>query len=121
MSSGGSPSLSPSATGTRLPCLADAPVTNLGAECADMGPPFCIHSLRRLEAVKTTVTEAGVNLPYLTSQGLLHGQAEDTHADRGRQREGWPARDREAPRARLAILEEVRRTDEGRAPHRVAS
>ncbi len=41
--------------------------------------------------VKEALTAAGIDLPYPTSQVLLHDQTEETDGDRARQREGWPA------------------------------
>jgi small-conductance mechanosensitive channel len=54
-----------------------------------------------LSAVKTALTEHGIDLPFPTRQILFHDQTEETDGDRGRQREGWPGgRDRRGPRAR---------------------
>ena len=53
-----------------------------------------------IEAVKDALAEAGVDLPYPTSQMLFHDQTEETDGDRTRQREGWPAAGREPPRSR---------------------
>ena len=60
-----------------------------------------------LERVKPALQEAGVDLPFPTSQVLLHDQTEDTDGDRSGQREGWPARG-EDPRPRWRVLLESR-------------
>jgi hypothetical protein len=69
-----------------------------------------------VEAVKNALSEAGVDLPYPTSQVLFHAQTEETDVDRARQSEGWPARGREVPRSRFAVLEKAWRTDDWRTP-----
>lgn len=48
-----------------------------------------------LERIKNALMEAGVDLPFPTTQVLFHDQTEETDGDRVRQREGWP-RGREA-------------------------
>jgi small-conductance mechanosensitive channel len=55
-----------------------------------------------LSAVKRTLQSNGIDLPFPTTQVLLHDQTEETDGDRRRQREGWPAGPGEspAPRAR---------------------
>ena len=45
-----------------------------------------------LEALKSVLIEAGIDLPMPTQQVLFHDQTEETDGDRARQREGWPAR-----------------------------
>lgn len=53
-----------------------------------------------LIAVKYALTDAGIDLPYPTSQVLFHDQTEETDGDRHRQREGWPSRaDKKNPRS----------------------
>ena len=64
-----------------------------------------------LERVKPALQQAGVDLPFPTSQVLLHDQTEATDGDRSRQREGWPARG-EDPRARWRVLQEGADKDE---------
>jgi small conductance mechanosensitive channel len=44
-----------------------------------------------LAAVKKTLNENGIDLPYSTHQVLFHDQTEETDGDRSQQREGWPA------------------------------
>lgn len=43
-----------------------------------------------LERLKPALTEAGIDLPFPTSQVLFHDQTEATDGDRACQREGWP-------------------------------
>ncbi|MFL1463792.1 mechanosensitive ion channel family protein [Roseococcus sp. DSY-14] len=96
----------------------EALVTGLGAAGVDMVARFWIDPPRRrdavdaldgaIEAVKTALTEAGVDMPYPTSQVLFHDQTEETDGDRSRQREGWPAAGREVPRSRFAAAREDR-------------
>lgn len=47
---------------------------------------------RVLQAIKETLTDHGIDLPFPTYQVLLHNQTEDADGDRTRQREGWPAK-----------------------------
>ena len=44
-----------------------------------------------LVAIKQTLNEHGIDLPFATYQVLFHDQTEETDGDRTRQREGWPA------------------------------
>jgi small-conductance mechanosensitive channel len=53
---------------------------------------------RVIAAVRKALGEAGIDLPYPTRTVLLHDQTEDADGDRARQREGWPADGRSAPR-----------------------
>ena len=41
-----------------------------------------------------------IDLPYPTRQILFHDQTEETDGDRARQREGWPAGNKEVPKPR---------------------
>jgi small conductance mechanosensitive channel len=50
---------------------------------------------RVITLVKKNLTEAGIDLPFPTSQVLWHDQTESTDGDRSRQREGWPSREGE--------------------------
>lgn len=68
-------------------------------------PPQQINVLevqsRVLEAIKSALLSAGIDLPFPTHQILFHDQTEETDGDRRRQREGWPAGDgRDVPDAR---------------------
>ena len=46
---------------------------------------------RVVAALKSSLTEAGIDLPFPTRVVLWHDQTETTDGDRRRQREGWPA------------------------------
>ncbi|WP_348642056.1 mechanosensitive ion channel family protein [Methylobacterium sp. WL19] len=108
--------------------LADPPpealVTGLGAAGVDMVARFWIDPPRRRDAVdaldgaitsvKEALTEAGIDLPYPTSQVLFHDQTEETDGDRTRQREGWPV-GRNPPKSRRTV-EEGRRDDDSPVP-----
>ncbi|TXN09154.1 mechanosensitive ion channel family protein [Methylobacterium sp. WL103] len=95
----------------------EALVTGLGAAGVDMTARFWIDPPRRRDAVdaldhaisnvKDALTAAGIDLPYPTSQVLLHDQTEAADGDRTRQREGWPAGS-SPPRARWQVLREDR-------------
>jgi small-conductance mechanosensitive channel len=88
----------------------EALVTGLGNAGVEMVARFWINPPRRreamdaldgaIEAVKRAVTEAGLDLPFPTTQVLFHDQTEETDGDRARQREGWPAAGRAVPRQR---------------------
>ena len=43
-----------------------------------------------LQNAKESLSAAGIDLPFPTTQVLLHDQTEATDGDRARQREGWP-------------------------------
>lgn len=91
--------------------LADPPPEVLVVDLADFSvklrvwwwtdPPTRGHVLlvqdRCLTAIKATLLDHGIDLPYPTSQVLLHDQTEATDGDRRRQREGWPAGAGEVP------------------------
>jgi small-conductance mechanosensitive channel len=67
-------------------------------------------------AIKRTLVENGIDLPFPTTQVLFHDQTEDTDGDRRRQREGWPAGDEEPPAQRSiaqAVLHAVQRQGKG--------
>jgi len=107
----------------------EALVTGLGSAGVDMQARFWINPPRRrealdaldsaIEAVKQALTEAGVDLPYPTSQVLFHDQTEETDGDRARQREGWPAAGRKVPRSRWqARQSEAASRGDGPAPAR---
>ncbi|TXN73987.1 mechanosensitive ion channel family protein [Methylobacterium sp. WL18] len=106
----------------------EALVTGLGAAGADMTARFWIDPPRRRDAVdaldhaisnvKDALTAACIDLPYPTSQILLHDQTEEADGDRTRQREGWPA-GRSPPRARWEVLRKDRvRRDDGETVRR---
>lgn len=50
-----------------------------------------------LGAIKQSLSENGIDLPFPTQQVLFHDQTEETDGDRTRQREGWPAGKGDAP------------------------
>lgn len=51
-----------------------------------------LHVLDRcLTAIKESLIAHGIDLPFPTTQVLLHDQTEEGDGDRSRQREGWPA------------------------------
>jgi small conductance mechanosensitive channel len=54
-----------------------------------------------ISAIKQKVyVENGIDLPYPTQQILFHDQTEETDGDRGSQREGWPAGNKQVPKPR---------------------
>ncbi len=68
-----------------------------------------------LSAIKQKLyVENGIDLPYPTRQILFHDQTEETDGDRSRQREGWPAGNKEVPKPR-SISGSLRRLAESRA------
>ncbi len=67
-----------------------------------------------LTAIKNTLTANGIDLPFPTQQILFHDQTEETDGDRSRQREGWPAGNREVPKPR-SISGSLRQLAESRA------
>jgi small conductance mechanosensitive channel len=52
-----------------------------------------------LAAIKKTLNENGIDLPYSTHQILFHDQTEETDGDRSHQREGWPVGKTTAPKS----------------------
>ncbi|MEW5857542.1 MAG: mechanosensitive ion channel family protein [Cyanobacteriota bacterium] len=71
-----------------------------------------------LSAIKNKLTANGIDLPFPTQQILFHDQTEETDGDRSRQREGWPAGNKEVPKPRsisgsLRKLAEVRAQRDG--------
>ncbi len=65
-------------------------------------PPRRIDDLisrdKVISAIKQKLyVENGIDLPYPTRQILFHDQTEETDGDRSRQREGWPAGNKEVP------------------------
>lgn len=65
-----------------------------------------------LERVKPALVEAGIDLPFPTTQVLFHDQTETSDGDRSRQREGWPARGQD-PRPRWRVLRRADGESEG--------
>lgn len=92
----------------------EALVTGIGEAGVDMVARFWIDPPARreavdaldraVEAVKVAMSEAGLDLPYPTTQILFHDQTEESDGDRARQREGWPKPRAAAPRSRFAAM-----------------
>lgn len=53
-----------------------------------------------LTAIKKKLTANGIDLPFPTQQILFHDQTEETDGIRSRQREGWPAGNKQEPKPR---------------------
>lgn len=51
-----------------------------------------------LSAIKKTLVENGIDLPFPTQHILFHDQTEETDGNRSRQREGWPSGKGEVPK-----------------------
>ena len=76
-----------------------------------------------LSAIKQKLVENGIDLPYPTRQILFHDQTEETDGDRSRQREGWPAGNKQVPQPRsisgtLRKLAQIRASSNGSAGNR---
>jgi small-conductance mechanosensitive channel len=92
--------------------LADPPpealVSGLAASAVNIRAAWWISPPRRsdldntrsavLIAIRNAFSEKGIDLPYQTQQILFHDQTEEIDGDRSRQREGWPARNNQAPK-----------------------
>jgi small conductance mechanosensitive channel len=64
-----------------------------------------------LIALKYALADAGIDLPFPTSQVLWHDQTEEIDGDRNRQREGWPSRaDKKNPRSMARARYDLRKT-----------
>ncbi|MEP6985727.1 MAG: mechanosensitive ion channel family protein [Chloroflexota bacterium] len=74
-----------------------------------IGPPRRRDALdtrdQVLHRIKDILTANGIDLPFPTTQILLHDQSEDTDGDRRRQREGWPAGQGDVPSTRVSKSE----------------
>ncbi|MHC5829722.1 MAG: mechanosensitive ion channel family protein, partial [Nostoc sp.] len=53
-----------------------------------------------LSAIKKTLVENGIDLPFPTQHILFHDQTEETDGKRSHQREGWPSGKGEVPKPR---------------------
>ncbi|NNC99839.1 MAG: mechanosensitive ion channel family protein, partial [Gammaproteobacteria bacterium] len=53
-----------------------------------------------IDAIKLSLDEARIDMPYETQVHLFHDQTEETDGDRENQREGWPAPDGDTPKPR---------------------
>lgn len=91
-----------------------------------ISPPRRAESLdsrdKVLIAIKKKLTVNGIDLPFPTQQILFHDQTEETDGDRTRQREGWPAGNKEVPKPRsiggsLRKLAEMRSQRDGNGKH----
>jgi small conductance mechanosensitive channel len=69
---------------------------------------------RVLTHIKNKLTANGIDMPFPTQQVLFHDQTEETDGDRTRQREGWPAGQRQVPKPRR-ISDSLRHLAEMRA------
>ncbi len=88
-------------------------VVDLGPSAVAMRARWWIQPPRRseemvskskvLEAIKRTLSEHGVDLPYDTRTILFHDQTDEHDGDRRRQREGWPAGQSDVPRPRRLV------------------
>ena len=72
-----------------------------------------------IAAIKESLLEQGIDLPFPTQQVLFHDQTEETDGDRSRQREGWPAGDGPVPQPRstgtaLSLLRQALQDGEAR-------
>ena len=95
----------------------DVMVTGLGGSGVDLKVRFWIDPPRRreatdalnhaIEAVRNALGEAGIDIPYQTTQVLLHDQTEEADGDRTRQREGWPVGRAGATRPRWRAVVEA--------------
>ncbi|WDR01498.1 mechanosensitive ion channel family protein [Devosia algicola] len=63
---------------------------------------------RVIEAIKSALDAAGIDMPFETAIQLFHDQTEENDGVRGRQREGWPSADANAPKSRWQLsMEQV--------------
>ncbi len=79
-----------------------------------------------LTAIKKKLLANGIDLPFPTQQILFHDQTEETDGDRSRQREGWPAGNKEVPKPRsiggsLRKLAEIRAQSNGNGSDHTAT
>ena len=89
----------------------DVLVMELGESSVNIRARWWINPPRRADALDSRdkvitaiknklYVEHGIDLPYPTRQILFHDQTEETDGDRSRQREGWPAGNKEVPKPR---------------------
>ena len=87
----------------------DVLVMELGESSVNIRARWWINPPRRADALDSRdkvitaikqklYVENGIDLPYPTRQILFHDQTEATDGDRSRQREGWPAGNKEVPK-----------------------
>jgi small-conductance mechanosensitive channel len=106
----------------------DVLVMELAESTVNIRVRWWVHPPRRADnlisrdkvitAIKKTLTENGIDLPFPTQQILFHDQTEETDGDRSRQREGWPAGKGEVPKPRsvsdsLRLLAQARSSQDG--------
>jgi small-conductance mechanosensitive channel len=58
---------------------------------------------RVVSAIKKTLAEHGIDMPFPTQQILFHDQTEETDGDPSRQREGWPNTQSAPPKPRFLV------------------
>ncbi|MBE9192120.1 mechanosensitive ion channel family protein [Gloeocapsopsis crepidinum LEGE 06123] len=103
---------------------ADVLVVDLAESTVNIRARWWVQPPRRLEtlqmrdgvltAIKKTLTEHGIDMPFPTQQILFHDQTEETDGDRTRQREGWPSGKKEVPKPRR-ISDSIRKLAEMRS------
>lgn len=97
----------------------DALVMELAESTVNIRVRWWIDPPRRADALDTrdkvitaikqkVYVENGIDLPYPTQQILFHDQTEETDGDRSRQREGWPAGNKQVPKP-LSISNSLRK------------
>lgn len=106
----------------------DVLVMELAESTVNIRVRWWVHPPRRADnlisrdkvitAIKKTLTENGIDLPFPTQQILFHDQTEETDGNRSRQREGWPAGKGEVPQPRrvsdsLRLLAQARSAQNG--------
>lgn len=69
-----------------------------------------------ITAIKNTLVEHGIDIPFPTQQILFHDQTEETDGDRLRQREGWRAGTDPVPQSR-SIAGSLRKLAEAHVRH----
>jgi small conductance mechanosensitive channel len=69
---------------------------------------------KAIAAIKKTLAESGIDLPFPTQHVLFHDQTEETDGDRSKQREGWPTGNGPIPRPRSIAGAIIAAKDSGR-------
>ncbi|WDR04575.1 mechanosensitive ion channel family protein [Devosia rhodophyticola] len=110
---------------------AEVLVVDLAASWITLRPRWWTNSLRTdvvhtqsrvIEAIKSALDAAGIDMPFETAIQLFHDQTEENDGVRGRQREGWPGAGDSPPRSRLQLtIEQVEASTDGtsQAPPKV--
>ncbi|WP_019946130.1 mechanosensitive ion channel family protein [Hymenobacter aerophilus] len=109
----------------------EALVVEIGESTIDIRLRWWINPPRRaaymqskdqvLEAVKNSLTKAGIDQPFPTQVILLHDQTEETDGNRKTQREGWPAGPGEVPRSMIEVRAERREQEQKRLAEQQAA